>query len=206
MRYFIVAMLLAAATALTAVPAKAAWHRHRHTHYRHAYHQRHAHPQEAQQHLIPGGLARAKLPDGQVITVAARFADRFVGFFTDLFAREGKLPEVDCYSPTGHQRNSLHHWGGACDVGQKARNVAASIVMAGRVTELARRHGLEDGCLWHRDPRGPDCGHIQVSPGTPDISIMVARAAESTFAKVASNPACVRTPAAVQFDSGLRLH
>lgn len=103
------------------------------------------------------GLAREKLADGQVIVVAAAYAERFVGFFNALFEREGKLPEIGCYAPTGHMRGSLHHWGGACDVGQTARNVAWRAMYS--VTELARWFGLTDGCTWHN----PDCGHVDVS-------------------------------------------
>lgn len=104
------------------------------------------------------GLAHARLPDGHVITVAAAFVDRFVGFFQELFAREHRLPEIGCYSPTGHMRNSLHHWGGACDVGQRARNVAWRPMY--RVTALAHSYGLTDGCEWRGSP---DCGHIEVN-------------------------------------------
>lgn len=104
-----------------------------------------------------GGLTRAKLGDGQIITVASAYADRFVGFFNALLAREGHLPRIGCYSPTGHMRNSLHHWGGACDVGQTARNVAARMMY--HVTALAARFGLTDGAMWHN----PDAGHVDVS-------------------------------------------
>ncbi len=104
-----------------------------------------------------GSLTRAKLGDGQVITVASSVASRFVGFFNALLAREGRLPRIACYSPTGHMRNSLHHWGGACDVGQTARNVAARMMY--HVGDLAARFGLTDGCVW----RHPDCGHVDVS-------------------------------------------
>lgn len=106
-----------------------------------------------------GGIARVMVPGGQVIAVAAQYADRFAGFFRDLAAREGKLPEIGCLSG-GHMRHSLHHWGGACDVGQTARNRAWKAMY--RVTDLAHQWGLTDGCEW----RGyPDCGHIEVAAG-----------------------------------------
>lgn len=124
----------------------------RHTHTRTHYVRRY------RQHRDAVGLARARLPDGQTITVAAPFVERFVGFFIDLFHEVGKLPEIYCYAPTGHMRNSLHHWGGACDVGQQSRNVAWKPMY--HVTEIAHRWGLTDGCEW----RGyPDCGHVEVN-------------------------------------------
>lgn len=103
------------------------------------------------------GLTRARLADGQIITVAAAYAARFVGFLDALFAREGRLPHVGCYAPSGHMPGSLHHWGGACDVGQIARNVAWPPMY--HVGALARQYGLTDGCVW----RKPDCGHVDVS-------------------------------------------
>ena len=118
-------------------------------------------PAAASVRPVGGGLVRARIADGQVITVAARFVDRFVGFFRDIYERFGRIPDVGCYSPTGHQPGSLHHGGLACDVGQRERNVADRIMY--HVTAIAARNGLTDGCTWHRDPRGPDCGHIDVS-------------------------------------------
>lgn len=103
------------------------------------------------------GLTRARLADGQIITVAAAYAARFVGFLDALFAREGRLPRVGCYAPRGHMPGSLHHWGGACDVGQRARNLAWRPMY--HVGALARQYGLTDGCAW----RNPDCGHVDVS-------------------------------------------
>jgi hypothetical protein len=119
-------------------------------------HQEEPHEAAPAGHAV-SGLAREKLADGQVIVVAAAYAERFVGFFNALFAREGKLPEIGCYAPRGHMRNSLHHWGGACDVGQTARNVAWRAMY--HVGDLARQFGLTDGCIW----RNPDCGHVDVS-------------------------------------------
>lgn len=151
-------------------PAHAARHaaRHRVAAVRHYQKTDHVEPREA--HAAPDatpaavpapsrstGLAREKLADGQIIVVAAAYAERFVGFFNALFAREGKLPEIGCYAPHGHMRNSLHHWGGACDVGQTARNVAWRAMY--HVGDLARQFGLTDGCSW----RNPDCGHVDVS-------------------------------------------
>jgi hypothetical protein len=103
------------------------------------------------------GVIGVKVADGQIIQVSARYADRFEKFFAALYRREGHLPEIGCFAPRGHMRHSLHHWGGACDVGQTDRNVAPRMMY--HVTKLAARFGLTDGCTWRR----PDCGHIDVS-------------------------------------------
>lgn len=107
--------------------------------------------------VIGVGLTRVKLDSGQVITVAAAYAGRFAGFLNALYRREGHLPAIGCYAPRGHMRHSLHHWGGACDVGQRARNVAWAPMY--HVSDLAAEFGLTDGCGWHH----PDCGHVDVS-------------------------------------------
>jgi hypothetical protein len=106
------------------------------------------------------GITHARLPDGQTIAVASAYADRFVGFFTALYRREGHLPEIVCLA-SGHMAHSLHHWGGACDVGQTARNVAWRAMY--HVGALAAQFGLTDGCIWNH----PDCGHVDVSGIAP---------------------------------------
>jgi hypothetical protein len=102
------------------------------------------------------GITRARLADGQVISVSSAYADRFIGFFNALYRREGRLAHITCLA-SGHMANSLHHWGGACDVGQTARNVAWRAMY--HVGALAGEYGLTDGCVWSR----PDCGHVDVS-------------------------------------------
>jgi hypothetical protein len=112
------------------------------------------------------GLAR--LSNGGVVIGWAK--PRFEGFFADA-ARAG-YPAGSlrgaCYSPGGHQWNSKHHWGGACDGwGQYARGRMHRRHMPPWLEiKLAHKHGLESGCEWHRDRRGPDCGHIQVRGST----------------------------------------
>src|SRR3974377_552892 len=44
------------------------------------------------------GIASITVHGGQVIRVAARYADRFAGFFKELAEREGRLPEIGCFS------------------------------------------------------------------------------------------------------------
>lgn len=153
------------------LPASARQHYHHH-HYHHLTHKygkylawrhfhRHAQPFARRQHrdvVHVGGLTKATLESGQTIVVAGSFVERFVGFFNDLFRREGRLPEIGCYAPNGHMRNSLHHWGGACDVGQQARNVAWRAMY--HVTDLAQRWGLTDGATWRGNP---DSGHVEVN-------------------------------------------
>jgi hypothetical protein len=139
--------ILVACAFAFAAPAQAAAQKH------HRHHHRRVHI-AATPH---GSLVREPLPDGQVITVARDFADRFTGFFAALFRLHERLPPVHCYAPTGHMRHSLHHWGGACDVGQKSRNKADPMMY--HVRDLARQFGLTDGCTW----RHPDCGHVDVS-------------------------------------------
>jgi hypothetical protein len=127
----------------SAIPALA----HGRHHHRHHY-----------MHSDGTGLTRVALDNGHVIVVASRYADRFRGFLNALYHRYGSLPDVQCYS-SGHMRNSLHHWGGACDVGQRARNVAWRAMY--HVGSLAAEYGLTDGCIW----RHPDCGHVQIGGG-----------------------------------------
>jgi hypothetical protein len=103
-----------------------------------------------------GGITHARLADGQMIAVASAYVNNFVGFFNALYHREGHLPRITCLA-SGHMRHSLHHWGGACDVGQWARNRAARMMY--HVGSLAAEYGLTDGCIWHN----PDCGHVDVS-------------------------------------------
>ena len=102
------------------------------------------------------GITHVRLDDGQTIAVASAYASRFAGFFHALYHREGHLPEIKCLA-SGHMAHSLHHWGGACDVGQTARNVAWRAMY--HVGALASEYGLTDGCNWSH----PDCGHVDVS-------------------------------------------
>ena len=159
MRVFLAALACVCVFAFSVTAADA--------HARHHHHKRHHHHHYTVRHSLHGGfdairevhagLTRAKLDSGQVIVVATTYESRFVGFLNAVYHREGSLPDVECYSPTGHMRNSLHHWGGACDVGQRSRNVAWKAMY--HIGDLAREYGLTDGCIWHN----PDCGHVDVS-------------------------------------------
>lgn len=90
------------------------------------------------------------------IRVAAAYADRFVGFINALVAAGYKPKDIGCFSPHGHMPHSKHHWGGACDIDQRSRNVTAKFMY--HVTELAHQFKLTDGCEWHNR----DCGHVEV--------------------------------------------
>jgi hypothetical protein len=109
-----------------------------------------------------------RLSNGGIVVAWA--ADRFEAFFADAArhgAPAGNLRGA-CYSRGGHQWNSKHHWGGACDGwGQTRRNRMARHHLSPQLEiQLARAHGLESGCEFYRDRRGPDCGHIQVRGST----------------------------------------
>jgi hypothetical protein len=93
-------------------------------------------------------------------TVAASAAEKFRGLFNDLVAMGYNIGSPGCASG-GHMRNSLHHWGGACDLfNQVARNRTALRQPPPSVQiEVAAKHGLTSGCAW----RSPDCGHFDLS-------------------------------------------
>jgi hypothetical protein len=117
-----------------------------HHHYRH----------QASRHYDGGSICARKLDSGQTIRVSCANASKFVGFLNALYRREGRLPDVTCQA-WGHMPGSLHHTGNACDIGQRARNVAWRPMY--HVGALASEFGLTDGCIW----KHPDCGHIDVS-------------------------------------------
>lgn len=101
-------------------------------------------------------LVRAQTFAGPIV-VAEAYASRFIGFIDDLVREGHRHLSIGCYAAHGHMRNSLHHWGGACDIDQTARNRTAPFMY--HVTALAHAHGLTDGCEFSR----PDCGHLQVA-------------------------------------------
>jgi hypothetical protein len=142
------------------------WHRRYHRHVARHYRHRDATRQSF-------ALVKARLPDGQTITVNAPYADRFVGFFRELFDREWKLPEVHCYAAHGHMPLpwGRHPAGEACDVGQRARNVAWRVMY--HITAIAHLWGLTDGCEWRGNP---DCGHVQVNRAVATVPAVALRA------------------------------
>ena len=97
---------------------------------------------------------------GECGTVVASAADKFLGLFQDLKAMGYRLAP-GCYSPSGHMPNSLHHWGGACDLfGQYGRD-QMKLPHPGPSEQiaLAAKHGLTSGCEWGNR----DCGHFDLS-------------------------------------------
>lgn len=107
-----------------------------------------------------GGLEKVCV-EGHCGTVIARAAEKFKGLFQDLVSMGYNIGSPGCYSPTGHMRHSLHHWGGACDLfNQYARNRCHLKQPPPQVQiEVAAKHGLTSGCGW----RDRDCGHFDLS-------------------------------------------
>ena len=145
---------------LTAMAFAEGDHGHHRHHYaaerHHASHGRYYSRHRRGDFTTSGGITRVRLDDGQTISVSSQYASSFVGFFNALYRREGHLPEIKCLA-SGHMAHSLHHWGGACDVGQTDRNVAWRAMY--HVGALASEYGLTDGATWHN----PDAGHVDVS-------------------------------------------
>ena len=144
------------------------WHRKYHRHLARHYRHRDKVPLAARSGSFQ--LTRVRLPDGQITVVNALYADRFIGFFRELFDREWKLPEIVCYAAHGHMPLpwGRHPAGEACDVGQQSRNVAWRVMY--HITDLAHRWGLTDGCEWRGNP---DCGHIQINRAVAVVPAVV---------------------------------
>ncbi len=85
------------------------------------------------------------------ITVAPAFGDKIKGFIADVVAR-GYKGYVKCFATGGHVRGSRHYSGNACDFAQTGWNKTVSVMY--HVADLAKKHGLRDGCSFK------DCGHI----------------------------------------------
>lgn len=150
----------------------------RHFHHEHKHlrmvHLARKQPRFARRHAgnpYVGSLSRVTLDGGQSITVNRTFADRFIGFFHDLFQREAHLPEIGCYAAHGHMPLpwGRHPAGEACDVGQRSRNKAWAPMY--HVGELARKWALTDGCSWSN----PDCGHVQINRAVAIVPAIAAK-------------------------------
>lgn len=105
-----------------------------------------------------GNLCTAQ---GRCSTVVGWAVEKFRGLVADLEHLGYAIGSPGCYSPTGHMRNSKHHWGGACDLfNQVARDRTALRQPPPSIQiEVAAKHGLISGCSW----RNRDCGHFEVS-------------------------------------------
>ncbi len=125
-------------------------------------------------------FALVRTASGETAEVIASARAQFQGFInaieqdrrepeTGVLERGNRISDIGCRS-RGHMPGSKHHWGGACDFSQRRRNVTQSFMY--RVSAIAARFGLVDGCEWSRKRgeryTGPDCGHIEV-PG-PNIA------------------------------------
>lgn len=141
MKTILLALVLTLATATAFAPADAKRHSTRHP-FGH-------HPEIcANCELVPTAA-------GIRIVCDRRWCAAFQAFIRDLIDQGYKPREIVCYS-RGHMHGSNHDGGGACDFDQRGRNRTAHAMY--RVTAIAKRHGLHDGCLFrHR----PDCGHIE---------------------------------------------
>jgi hypothetical protein len=156
--------------------AKPAHASHRHHHPFHRHHQAESTSKHYRHHARRHGVRYARHGSGSsrdhhaassgssiktvetaagTIRVAAKYAERFVGFINALVESGYKPKEIGCLSG-GHMAHSKHHWGGACDIDQTARNRTAAAMY--HVTVLAHRFNLTDGCEW----RDRDCGHVEV--------------------------------------------
>lgn len=123
-------------------------------------HSRHrAHPRPAHDRGRGGAdLVTVQTAAGIPIRVAADVAGRFAGFISDLVSR-GIVPRtIHCYARGGHVRNSRHYTGRACDFDGSANKWEP--MRRGRVTELAAKWGLHDGCSYRLRRGVADCGHI----------------------------------------------
>jgi hypothetical protein len=111
-----------------------------------------------------GGYATVHTRQGMARVVAwAR--ERFQGFIDEVQRLGYRVGAPGCLS-SGHMRHSKHHWGGACDLfGQVARN-RTRLRLPPNHMEIAKRHGLIDGCMW----RNPDCGHFEVPVGGQSVA------------------------------------
>lgn len=96
---------------------------------------------------------------GISVTVAADgFAERIAGFIGDLVGRGIRPSQIHCLNfARTHVRHSLHYSGHACDFNGSANRFAP--MNGHRVSDLARKWGLRDGCDFH------DCGHIDAGLG-----------------------------------------
>lgn len=89
---------------------------------------------------------------GGSIEIARRAAEPMRGFIADVVAR-GFKGRIKCYSlSTAHVPRSRHKIGEACDFAQRGWNKTVRVMY--RVGDLAKKHGLRDGCSFN------DCGHI----------------------------------------------
>ena len=97
-----------------------------------------------------GGLVTISTAAGSV-TVSPEFAPKIKGFIADAVAR-GFKGRVHCFAHGGHTRNSRHYSGNACDFAQRGWGKTTAPMY--HVADLAKKHGLRDGCTFR------DCGHI----------------------------------------------
>lgn len=147
---------------------------HRHSYRHHGKRSRYAkRSRKRERGIDPDSLATVTTAVGLTTRVIASAKEQFQGFIRDVekdwrepetgeLTKGNRITDIGCYEPRGHMRQSKHHWGGACDFMQTARDKTAAFMR--HVTAIADKWGLTDGCTWSGRGRygGPDCGHIEV--------------------------------------------
>jgi hypothetical protein len=97
--------------------------------------------------------------------VVAWARKQFQGFIDEVQSLGYRIGPPGCLS-SGHMRHSKHHWGGACDLFVQVARNRTRLRLPPNHMEIARRHGLIDGCMW----RNPDCGHFEVPVGGQSVA------------------------------------
>jgi hypothetical protein len=104
-------------------------------------------------------LVTVKTAAGISITVAAKAADNFTGFVSDLVSAGYRISFMGGWRAHGScRRCDMHPRGLAIDINQTGRNRVTRAFPAG-VTAMAARHGLTHGAVWGN----PDQGHFELA-------------------------------------------
>lgn len=88
---------------------------------------------------------------GGPVSVSREIASRMKAFIADVVER-GFKGHIGCFARGGHVSGSRHYSGNACDFAQTGWGKTVKVMY--HVGDLAKKHGLRDGCSFG------DCGHI----------------------------------------------
>jgi hypothetical protein len=107
-----------------------------------------------------GAIGNHVCAGGHCATVASFLVAPFQAIISAFQQLGYAIGSPGCLS-SGHMRNSLHHWGGACDLFDQVARDRTRLPMPPPHVQItvARQHGLISGCEW----RHRDCGHFQVA-------------------------------------------